>query len=256
MAEPSTRRRSPVSRGPKVPQGPLGQKARRLQELALQLRDQRTTERHLQELQTRRDEFRKIATELSRLADTARILRAAMGVPPRPPDVSTAREEIATLQARDWGQIGAAAERVPATLRKPLAALESSLRDGWKSFAAPDPRAALFVPLLARLDRRTDARSRIQAILDELAAEAERLPDSQDAPDRVRTCQQTLVSELDALEKSGLDEEVLRFCQEAMAGAPLARLLDNASLLERLRKYKLLEHFTLVLRSSAKPDTR
>ena len=255
MAEPTARRRSPAARSPKGPQGPLGQKARRLQDLAAQLRDQHTTVRHLEELQVRRDELRKIASELSATAGTARLLRADLGSLLALPDVGAALEEVRTLEARDWEHLEAASDRLPAAIRKPIVALESALREVWKSSASADVRAAPLVQLLARLNGHASARNRIQTLLAQLATEASRLPSTQEALERVRELQRVLSVEIDALEKRGLDEEVMRFFQEAMTGASLAKLLENASLLEQLRKCKMLEYFTIVLKPPAKPNT-
>ncbi len=253
MNEASGRRKGSPARASKEPQGPLGQKARRIQALAQQLRDQQTTGRQIQTLLDRRDKFNKLVATAAQLANAGQVIKSAGRALPHLSTLKAARDEIEKLQKRVWDEPEAAAEKVHPAILKPPPEVEQRLLQNWEQLTTPDPRAAPLLQFISSLDGFENAYNRVRTMVDELNSKAKSLPESASDLDQTRARQQQLSTELDSIEKQGLDHEVVSFFQDAVAGIPLADFLDNIALLNRLRKSGLLAHFAVV---SKLPPTR
>jgi len=256
MSEPSGRRKGSPARASKEPQGPLGQKAQRIQALAQQLRDQQTTGRQILGLQVRRDDLNKLAADTTRLAKADKVVRSAGHVLPKVATLKAAHEEIEKLQKRAWDRQEAAEEKLPGAIRKPLSEIERHARETWERVAAPDPRAAPLLQFISSLGGFENAYNRVRAMVDELISKAKSLPESANDLELIRSLQQQLSTELDSIENQGLDHEVVGFFQNAVNGVPLADFLNNVALLDRLRKSGLLAHFAVVSKLPPTKKTR
>ena len=228
--------------------GPLGLAARRVRDLAEQVRDQQAITTYLEALQTRRDGLKLLAAKVQNLVEAARVLNLAGSAVTPALEFVPARQATAELRGRYHRDPQSVRRAQPASLKAPLEPFEGKLSQRWKEAAAPPPGAVALAELLVRFPQFTEARIQIRRLCERLIEEARTLPKGMDDLERVRTWQQEIQDRIETLEDDGMDADVQQFLRGSTTGVPLDELLDKPKVMEFLRTQDLLSSLTVIFR--------